>query len=462
MSSSVRKRVASEHIEFFASYYLTHHVKSAIPQLHKTWYDLVIKNPRVAIAAPRGHAKSTIFSLVYPLWCILFQKKKFIILISDSISQAQELLGSIIEELETNERIIEDFGRIAGYIPPTSEEKRKWTASDIITLTGVKVIARGWKSKLRGLKFGSERPDLIIMDDAENDENVQSEDQRIKVRNMFFKSILNLGSIDTQVIVVGTILHFDSLLSNLLINPIYGWYTRLFRAIEDNHPIWPEWWTMDRLDEKRKEIGDISFEQEFMNNPLDPSTQIIKPKAYYDNLDLGRCDFYAYIDLAISEKETADYTAIVTIAKDRDDGRMYVLDPRRIRGDISKQMDLAFELFNIYPWRAFGVETVAYQKAFYQMLKLEMNKRGIYLPAIEVELDKDKVRRVLEITPYIDNEMVLFNNSYQEFNSECFQFPKGAHDDYVDAFTGAVKIAISYGGSGEVMTGGGVSYPTTY
>lgn len=418
-----------------------------------------MNNKRLAIAAPRGHAKSTIFSLIYPLWCILFEKRKFIVILSDTASQAQELLGSIIEELEMNERIIEDFGHIAGYIPPANEDKKKWTTSDIVTTTSVKVIARGWKSKLRGLKFGSTRPDLIIADDWENDENILSEDQRAKVKAVYNKSVLNLGDKTTQIIIVGTILHFDSLLNNLIEHPPENWTVKLYRAIMQDNSIWPEWWTLERLDEKRKEIGDIPFQQEYMNNPIDPTTQIIKPREYYQNADLARCDYFGYIDLAISEKETADYTAIVTIAKDRDTNKMYIIDPRRIRGDVPTQLNLVFELFNLYPYRAFGVESVAYQKAFYQILQQECVRRQKYIPAVEVEIDKDKVRRVLEISPYIDNGMVLFNNAYQEFNAECVQFPKAAHDDYVDAFTGAVKIATTYGSGGGVVTGGGINYP---
>ncbi len=43
---------------------------------------------RIAIAAPRGHAKSTILSLIFPLWCIISQRKRFIIIVSDTIYQA--------------------------------------------------------------------------------------------------------------------------------------------------------------------------------------------------------------------------------------------------------------------------------------------------------------------------------------------------------------------------------------
>src|SRR3990172_4982837 len=263
-SLEARKQLANEDILFFAKYYLAKHVRTNIPQLHKEWYSF-LKNEGIVIAAPRSHAKTTVFSLVYPLYCILFQKKKYLVLISDTYQQAEEYLGSIIQELEENRRIIEDFGKIAGYLPPSLEEKKKWTVKEIVTLTGIKVIARGWKSKLRGLKYAGYRPDLIILDDIENDENVQSEDQRKKVRNVFYKSILNLGDTKTQIIVVGTILHYDSLLSNLIIKSPPSWKSKLYRAIVNDRPIYPERWSLELLEKRRGEIGTIAFEQEFQN-----------------------------------------------------------------------------------------------------------------------------------------------------------------------------------------------------
>lgn len=151
----------------------------------------------------------------------------------------------------------------------------------------------------------------------------------------------------------------------------------------------------------------------------------------------------------------------MTIGKHRTTGKLYVINPVRLRGDIYKQLDLVYMEYSKYPWRKFGVESVAYQKAFYQILKDESLKRGIYIPAVEVELDKDKVRRAIEITPYVDNGTVLFDNSKYEFISELIQFPKAAHDDFVDAFVGAVKIAIK-SGSSVAKTGSGIKYPSRY
>ncbi len=458
---SARIEFGEKHIAWFARYYFSHHIRTPIGELHREWITIMQSYDKVALACPREHAKSTWWSLIYVIYCILYDKKKFILLVSDTASQAESLLGSIVEELETNEKLIRDFGKLAGYVPPKSEEKEKWTAKEIVTTSKIKVVARGWKSKLRGLKKGAIRPDLIILDDVENDENVESEDQRSKVKNVFNKSIQNLGSQGTQIIVIGTILHFDSLLNELIANPRLGWYTKLFRALENGVPIWSEWWSIERLEKKKSDIGTIPFEQEFMNNPLDPSTQILKPTAYYhDATDLTFYDCFGYIDLAISEKETSDYTAIVTIGRHRTTGKLRVIDATRIRAGVLEVLDLVFNLHSRFRYVAFGVEAVAFQKAFYQMLVAESSKQNKYIPAIAVEVHKDKVTRALGVSPYIENGMVEFNPSNQDFMAEIIQFPKASHDDFVDALVGSITLAIQNGtDSGKIIVGNTFVYP---
>ncbi len=137
-SSEARLELASVDIQFFAEYYLAKYFNFPTPQFHIDWIEYFTNYDRVALACPRGSAKTTWWSLVFPLWCILFQKKQFIILFSDTKDQANGFLGSIIEELETNETIIKDFGKIAGYVPPTAQEKKTWTASTIVTTTNIR------------------------------------------------------------------------------------------------------------------------------------------------------------------------------------------------------------------------------------------------------------------------------------------------------------------------------------
>ncbi len=430
--------------QFFFEFLFAHYIKTdTVGELHKEWFQLLETEKKLGIIAPRGHAKSTIINIVDNLFDICNGYEPYIVIFSDTPEQATEHLGAIVEELEGNERLIEFYGHLYEARVVGDKKKEKWTQSAIVTKNEVKVEAKGWRSKTRGMRWKQYRPTKIVIDDIENDEDVMSTRMRMKLKNTFEKKILNLGEPETKYRFVGTILHFDSLLQNEYKKPRSTWTWRMYKAYkQDETPLWPEWWTLERLEAKRAEIGEIPFNQEFMNNPLDPSTQIFKPIEFYESIDLTMVDCYGYIDLAISEKETADYTSIVTIGRHRNTGKLYVIEPVRIRGSVTVQLELVFSMHKKYKYRTFGVESVAYQKAFAQILRERSNKSGEYIPVTEIEIDKDKVRRAIEVTPHVENGTIVFNAGYQEFMAELVQFPMAEHDDYVDAFVGAVKIAL--------------------
>ena len=456
--------------KFFFEYIFSHYIQTPndeVGDLHNEWFELLETEKKLGIIAPRSHAKSTIINIADNLFDICNHGRTvnlpYIVIFSDTPEQAVDHLGAIVDELEGNERLLRHYGALYEPRLVGDKKKDKWTQSTIITANGVKVEAKGWRSKTRGMRWGAHRPSKIVIDDIENDEDVNSEKMREKLMNTFTKKILNLGAPETKYRFVGTILHFDSLLQREYNEPRDKWTWKFYKAIKDDgNPLWPEWWTMERLEDKKKEIGEIPFSQEFQNNPLDPSTQIFHPTEYYDQIDLTMVDCYGYIDLAISEKETADYTAVVTVGRHKDTGKIYVIDVDRMRGTIQEQLKLVFSKNKIYNYVKFGVESVAYQKAFHQILMEASSSSGVYIPAIEVEIDKDKVRRALEITPHVENGQILFNNSQQDFMAELVHFPKGAHDDMVDAFVGAVKLALKDSSSGSVATVGSNLYSGKY
>jgi hypothetical protein len=117
-------------IQGFAEYYLYKNFNFPTPQFHKDWIKIFRTYQRIGIACARGHSKSLWFSTVFPLWSIVYQKKKFIVLLSDTQQQANEFLGQIIQEFETNDALKEDFGELAGYVPPSAKDKKKWTTSN--------------------------------------------------------------------------------------------------------------------------------------------------------------------------------------------------------------------------------------------------------------------------------------------------------------------------------------------
>jgi len=235
----------------FGSYYLSHYFTRRSPPFHRQlsalWRRRVMKNrdpvsdcaamltekgTRSAIAAPRGHAKSTVMSLQNVLHAALFGYKRYILLVSDTEAQAVSFLDAIKNELETNERILADFGEQPG---------KTWKTGSILLSNGCRIDAVGSGQKLRGRRNYERRPDLILCDDIENDEGVRTAEQRQKTADWFWKAVCKSGDSYTDILVIGTILHHDSLLAGLLENP--GFQSRKYRAVlsDATSPLWTDW-----------------------------------------------------------------------------------------------------------------------------------------------------------------------------------------------------------------------------
>ncbi|MBI4389144.1 MAG: hypothetical protein HY580_03105, partial [Nitrospinae bacterium] len=189
---------------------------------------------RIAEAAPRGNAKSTLTTLILPLWCVVGRRRRFIGILSDTTEQAAEFLEFIKAELETNERLNLDF-------PSACGEGPVWKTGHAVTANGVKIKSWGKRKRIRGARHGAARPDLVICDDLEDDEHIGSPEQREKDRSWFFRALMKIGARNTVYIVVGTLLHYDSLLARLLKQP--GWTGRKWRAVikYSASPLWQEW-----------------------------------------------------------------------------------------------------------------------------------------------------------------------------------------------------------------------------
>lgn len=163
-----------------------------------------------AIAAPRGFGKTSIVNLAYPAKKILFQEKKFIVQISSTATKAVMDSENLKRELTQNPFVTELFGNIKS----DSFSKESW-----ITSTGTMVLPRGAGQQVRGILYNRFRPDLIIGDDLENPEEVDNDELRLKMKRWFFADVLNCvnrAESNWKIVVIGTILHEDSLLANLL------------------------------------------------------------------------------------------------------------------------------------------------------------------------------------------------------------------------------------------------------
>lgn len=475
-----------ENIPYF-SLLFPDHIPTFPPDFHLELYNWFAElRGYKAGAAPRGFSKSTITDLVFILWVALHAKKRFIPLISDTFSQSTMLLESLKEEVENNEAI-----RWL-YEDPQGDT---WTDNEIIVEgidpdTGefkpVKIIAKGAGMKIRGLKFLNFRPDMIIFDDLENDEAVQSTDRRRKLKNWVVRGVIPALTPDGCIILIGTVLHRDSLLSNILDkkDEFASWDSRRYTAIMDeDKSLWPERFPVENLRRMRDDssferyIGPLAFAQEMMNKPL-AEEDVIFQSSWFDrtynlqeeinkyhqehpelesNNVMSEWMKYTFnlipssVDPAISEKESADWWAMATlgiaracpICEGNPAGHIFLLDMERIKEkNPNVQGGVIIESYKRWRQDKIKIEAVAYQAGLYAVTSQKGAEMNVYPPIRAFRPDRDKTRRGIIFSATAAGQMFHLRRDhplYQAIYDEFIEFPQGDHDDMVDAIFSAAE-----------------------
>lgn len=424
-----------------------------VPWFHMKLWDMCCSDARyVHIAAPRGHAKSTAITHSYTLAELLFRQSDFTIIASDTEGQAVDFLGDIKDELKDNEDLIKDFG-IRKFLRDTQTE---------ITVQmrdghEFRVIAKGSEQKFRGLKWKNRRPRSIIFDDSENDEIVLNVDRREKFRRWVQGAVFPALAAGGRFRNAGTILHLDSFLQRQMpdphedgteVHPLYeirrdgSTYAAKFRAHTDDFSeiLWPEMFPKERLLKLRDDYAKAGlldvYSQEYLNNPIDEASAYFRRDDFLEYRDMPSLTYYASVDLAVSTAQRADYTAIAVIGVDNV-GNFYVVDVQRGRWDILRVVEEIFAVNERYDPSLFFIEKGALERAISPILMTEMikpNRRIINLHPVLPS--KDKMTRAKSLQYRMRAGGVRFRHDtawFPALQAEMMRFPKGAHDDQVDA-----------------------------
>ncbi len=494
-----RTRVAKVQGDFgyFASTYFPHYVKFERSLLHEylfshlpTWVDDEVGR-HVAMAAPRGEAKSTIVSMIFLAWCIVTGRKHYICIIMDAFDQAATMLEALKAELETNPRLSMDF-------PDATGQGRVWQQGMIVTLNNVKVQAFGSGKRMRGLRHGPHRPDLVVGDDLENDENVRSPEQRDKLEGWLKKTVLQLGSADgtMDVIIIGTILHYDSVLSRLLKNPL--WITRRFQAVLE-WPLRMELWdrfevlllnegeaqAMTFYQERRAEMdagavvswpsarplvrlmiirardGHEAFDSEMQNDPVNSADAPFSDVTYWAE-ENPNWVLVGAVDPSLGKfGKSRDPSAILVGGYDRQTGVLDVLYASIGKRLPDKIIEDVIEAQRQYQCLTWSVEAVQFQEFLRTELVKRSAQRGIPVPAMAVTPHADKDLRIESLQPHVKNALIRFRPDQKTLLEQLRHWPKGDHDDGPDALHMLWTVAVSRAGGIPSVTsrrrrGGGV------
>jgi hypothetical protein len=372
-------------IEAMSGVYLSplYDTPSPTPDFHRQCWELYCSDARMAaVAAPRGHAKSTALTHDYVLGVALFREEQYIIIVGASEEMAIEHLGDITNELRENEELIKAF-RIKKFI---TDQK---TDSIVECDDGYqfRIMARGSEQKIRGKKWRGRRPGLIVGDDLEDDEQVENRDRRIKFSRWFFRACVQALRDKGKIRVHGTILQEDSLLAGLVKHR--SWRSLCFRAHKSfddfSEVLWPEKFSEERLRAIRQtfiEKGDSAgYSQEYLNDPFDNDAAYLRRDDY---LPMTEADFeapkvnYVGCDFAISVKDKANRTSFSIGGLDAAN-LVHIIDQRVDRWNSLEIVEEFFSIQLAHRPVCFFVEKGQIWSSLEPMLEREMHRRNVWM-----------------------------------------------------------------------------------
>lgn len=469
----------------------------------------------LVLAAPRNHSKSTLISFLYVIWSLVTQRKFFVVIISDIARISTSHSRNIKEELESNERLRNDWGIVLGKDWDEIDgsfrgEKEKWTDEEFVigfkkwdriknTWSGeledrAKVLARMANNPLRGLRFGHRRPDLVIADDLENDELVDTSIQREKLANWWDSAVEPMIEPPPvgQIILVGTVLHYGSLLNKMLQRTDL-YVTRRYQAITpaENEfgqkvqvPLWPERFSLERLSSlKAKNV--LAFQKEYMNDPRDDTTRTFRSSwiQWYDAHDIGYrpsnkrwyfrgkpMTFFTGVDWTVGKDDQADFFSIVMVGKTIDND-IIAFDIVNEKIDVANQVNRVVMQNQSYQVQMNGVEGNGFQHVLIQQVlrkslvpireirHLSRKRKQIRIEGMSTLFEQGKIylrkcteseisRDDLTNDPsteygfhYDETRSVVIHPEFWNFYEQLMTYPRSENDDMLDAMEMALEVS---------------------
>lgn len=458
-------------------------------------------NGKFALAAPRSHAKSTWFTKDFPIHQVVYRKRRYGIIISETPTVAVANMAWIRSQLKINEKLRQDFGEL---LSPKDQANEKDNSENFIAWyldpSGRKrnlalLEAASTGQALRGRNWNGMRPDFIICDDLEDARpggNASTPEQRAKLRDWFSQTVMALGDpkgARTAYIIVGTTVHYESLLMEVLHNRS-DFKSKIYRAII-TEPLNTDLWetcrmiyqnheNKNRADDAKSfykanydkmmdgakvlwgavqplwklmtwkwDNGSKAFNTEYMNNPIDEESMIFNPQEFtywneHGDKKFTHNDYYITmgIDLAMG-KQRGDYSAIVVTAVNKETNTAYIIEAwgERVHPDVF--IEEAAKMVVEYQPDLIAVEAVAAQEFFADKLSDYLQALG-YPAKTRIKKIYSRSRKELRIEamlPDIESGKIQFKSSHALLLEQFERYGQGSHDDLPDAMEMSLSVA---------------------
>lgn len=470
----------------WARHFLPQHFAKPPSAMHRWLDDEFVRcdekrGRRINVIGPRGSAKSTIATLAYVLRAAVEGREPYIWIVSDTLHQANRHLENVREELVDNERLREAY-------PDAVGRGRIWRQGAITLRNGVSIEGFGTGQRIRGYRRRASRPTLIVGDDLQNDQHMDSALQREHSSRWFHGTLLKAGTNRTNIINLATALHHDALAIELEQTP--GWISKrfqsvlqwpvrsdlweaweaIYRDVEDptsqqraddfhnehaadmargSQVLWPEQEDLYSLMRMRVESGHSVFAREKQCSPTAPGDYEWPEEYFGDHIWFDRWPADMRIttmalDPSVGRNaDRGDFTAFVKLGIDAN-GLVYV-DADLSRRTTMETVSAGVEHYRQFNPDRFGIEANQFQELFAPQFAAEFERRGMLgISPWLLNNTTNKNVRICRLGPLLSSHRLRFlrrSPSAQRLVDQLRQFPLCDHDDGPDALEMAFRLA---------------------
>lgn len=305
---------AKKDYRFCVSYYFPHYATSECGDFQIEAANHIMKNKECISAEiwARGHAKSTHLDIMIPFWLWLNDEIDVMLLVGKSADDAKTLLSDLQAEFEANPQIIADFGE--------QKQMGSWEEGSFVTKNDVAFYSLGRGQSPRGIRYRNRRPNIIVIDDIDDDEIAENQRRVKKVVKWLFGALY--GCMDNKgarfifannlISNTGIIAHVIQRVKALQKKMKHARVNFVNALDKKGKPTWYQKYTKQFFTDKEEVVGNYNFQTEWQNNPqvegkifLDEQIQWAKLPALKD----FEC-IVGHWDVAYAGTETGDYNAV--------------------------------------------------------------------------------------------------------------------------------------------------------
>lgn len=449
----------------FALIYLPHHLQDptsgeitlsefhfAMAEYGLKWVkkDVAPMEIRDAFIAPRECGKSTWVFTILPIWAAAFGHVTFIAAFSDAAAQAEGHLATFKQELDLNEYLRADFPDLCRPMKNHSTGRAfQMSANRIAMDNGFVFDANGIDTNSLGKKFGTKRPDLIVLDDIEKGEKNYSEYQAGRQMNTVFDDIAPMN-MRARMVFVGTTTMPNSVMDQFRKHAMgddsheLNWIkeqnvkVHYFPAILSNEDgtersVWPAKWSLEWLQSQRHTR---TFAKNFMNKPLSTDGQFWAD----DDIRLDSdCEEFGNtiisVDPAVTKNKVSDYTGLSVLSKaESADGkaRLYVRHAEQFKGTPEAMAERVSQLCELYSVGVLYVETNQGGDLWKSVFKDIPAKYRSKHQKISKEVRAGKALN------FYQQDRIRHTQHFPVLEEQMYAFPKVKHDDVLDSVVSGI------------------------